>query len=152
MFTSCVPTTSLGTPQNPGQPKPQSTPNDTPIPTPSTEGPTAMETETNPSLPNPARPDPQLLIDKAKEDLARRLSISVEEIELVEIDQVLWPDASLGCPQAGQVYAQVQNAGYQIRLAHDGDEFEYHANIHGLVFYCENPTPPLSQTPINTKP
>jgi hypothetical protein len=131
----------------------QEIPSHTPDSTP-TSGPAIQETETqtNPSLPIPALTDPQTLIEKAKADLAQRLSVSETQISLVKIDQVIWPDASLGCPQEGMTYAQVQVSGYLILLKYKGDEFEYHANIHGNTFYCENPTPPLSEKPVDVNP
>ena len=132
----------------------QEIPTDVPLSTspPESVEPEEVETESNPSLPIPARTDPQMLIEKAREDLAERLSISDTLINLVEIDEVYWPDASLGCPQAGNTYAQTQTLGYLVKLEYAGNEFEYHANIHGIFFYCENPTPPISATPVDINP
>lgn len=108
--------------------------------------------QTEPSLPIPAIPGLQPLIEKAKADLAQRLSISASQINVLETREVFWPDASLGCPQPGIAYAQVEVSGYRIILESNGDEFEYHANIHNYVFYCENPTPPAKETPANGQP
>ena len=105
------------------------------------------ETEMSPSLPIPAVRGIEAVIEKAKEDLAQRLSISASQIQLIESKDVFWPDASLGCPQPGTAYDQTSTPGYLIRLEATGAEFEYHANIHNRVFYCENPAPPLSITP-----
>ena len=49
----------------------------------------------------------QTQIELAKSDLSRRLDISVDEIKVLEARAVVWPDASLGCPQPGMVYVQV---------------------------------------------
>jgi hypothetical protein len=103
--------------------------------------------QTDPSLPIPAIPGLQPLIEKAKADLAQRLSIPASQINTVETKEVFWPDASLGCPQPGTTYAQVEISGYLIILEFNGHTFEYHANIHKYVFYCENPTPPIQETP-----
>jgi len=89
------------------------------------------------------------LIEKAKEDLARRLSISAKQIDLVEANEVVWPNASLGCPQPGMVYADVLTPGYLVLLEANGKEYEYHASRGTEVFYCENPIPPASGTPID---
>jgi hypothetical protein len=133
--------------------EPQGTPSRAPVSTPSPGAAIQeSETQTNPSLPIPALSDPQALIEKAKADLAQRLSVSDTQISLVKIDQVIWSDASLGCPQAGMTYAQAQVSGYLILLKYAGDEFEYHTNIHGNIFYCENPTPPLSEKPVDINP
>lgn len=98
-----------------------------------------------PSLPADAAL--QNLIDKAIVDLAQRLSISANEIVLLEATSVVWPDGSLGCPQEGMVYAQVLTPGYLIRLRSGVQEFEYHASRDTTVIYCENPTPPVPGTP-----
>jgi hypothetical protein len=49
----------------------------------------------------------QNLIEKAITDLAKRLAVPVDEITLLEAKSVIWPDASLGCPEEGMQYAQV---------------------------------------------
>jgi hypothetical protein len=108
--------------------------------------------ETEPSLPIPSIPGLPALIEKAKEDLAQRLSIPSSQINIVETKGVFWPDASLGCPQPGTTYDQVQVPGYLILLQANDDEFEYHANIHNYVFYCKNPTPPILETPASGLP
>lgn len=112
--------------------------------------PTPMETE--PSLPIPSLPGLPALIEKAKADLSQRLSVPASQINLLGAEEVFWLDSSLGCPQPGTTYDQVQLPGYLIRLQANEEEFEYHANIHNYVFYCENPTPPLLETPASGPP
>jgi hypothetical protein len=80
------------------------------------------------------------------------LSIPTSEIKLLDAEEVFWPDASLGCPQPGITYDRVQVPGFLVVLQANGKEFEYHANIHNYVFYCENPTPPILETPGNGPP
>ena len=89
------------------------------------------------------------LIEKAREDLAERLSIETSQIELVEAREVTWPNASLGCPQPGMAYADVLTPGYLIILKANSLEFEYHASRGTEVIYCENPTSPVEGTPID---
>jgi hypothetical protein len=99
------------------------------------------------SLPTPADTGIQNLIEKAKEDLAQRLAVSANEINLVEATSVTWPDSSLGCPQKGMVYTQVLTSGYLILLEANGNMYEYHANRNTYVIFCENPSPPVPGTP-----
>jgi hypothetical protein len=99
---------------------------------------------------NPPSTNLQNLIDKAREDLAQRLSIPATQINLVDATAVTWPDASLGCPQMGMEYAQVLTPGYLILLEYGNNRFEYHASRGTYVIYCENPTPPILGTPDNT--
>ena len=97
---------------------------------------------TTPTQPTPADPVPRSLIDEAFADLAQRLSLSVEQIALLEASAVTWPDSSLGCPEEDMAYAQVLSPGCLIRLEAGGQEYEYHAS-RSTVFYCQNPSPPL---------
>jgi hypothetical protein len=100
-----------------------------------------------PAQPIPAEPGLQNLIETAKADLAQRLAVSPSEILLLEAVSVTWPDASLGCPREGMVYAQVLTPGYLIRLQTGERMFEYHASSGTEVIYCANPTPPIPGTP-----
>ena len=79
----------------------------------------------------------QALVDQAKEDLAQRLSISVAEIILVEAREVVWPDASLGCPQLRVVYTEAKTAGYLIKLEANSWSYEYHTDTNQQVVLCE---------------
>lgn len=110
-----------------------------------------MKTE-EPAMPIPAIPGLEPLIEKTKADLAQRLAIPDAQIHLLNTQEVFWPDASLGCPQPGVTYTQAQIPGYLIVLEANGGEFEYHANLHNYVFYCENPTPPILETPAPGSP
>jgi hypothetical protein len=95
----------------------------------------------------PVTPNLEKLIETAKADLASRLSLSAEEILVLEATSVTWPDASLGCPREGMLYAQILSPGYLIRLQSGDREFDYHAGRGGKVFYCENPKPPVPGMP-----
>ena len=106
----------------------------------------------DPPLPIPTNPGLPALIEKAKADLAQRLSISMPQIKAIETKEVFWPDASLGCPQPDIVYAQIPSPGYLVLLVYAGNEFEYHVDIHGNIHYCENPTPPIAGTPADIDP
>ena len=81
----------------------------------------------------------QRIVMQAKEDLSRRLGIPEEQIELVEVLSVVWPDKSLGCPQPGMVYIQIQVDGLLIRFRADRQVFEYHSGGNRSPFLCENP-------------
>jgi hypothetical protein len=79
----------------------------------------------------------QGLVEQAREDLARRLSTPVEEIDLATMKSVVWPDSSLGCPQPEMNYAQVMQEGYWIRLRAKGRAYDYHGGGIGPPFLCE---------------
>jgi hypothetical protein len=105
----------------------------------------------NPPMPQstqlPLPPGMESLIETAKEDLARRLSVSATEIDIAEAKAVTWPNASLGCPQPGMQYAEVLTSGFLIVLHANNQTYEYHAGKGLDVFYCENPSPPVPGMP-----
>lgn len=68
------------------------------------------------------------LASLARADLARRLGVSVGEVEVVEVQPVEWPDASLGCPEPGKVYAAVITPGFRIMLRAVGRRYEYRSD------------------------
>jgi hypothetical protein len=80
------------------------------------------------------------LVERAKEDLAQRLNIDLTQINLIEAKAVVWPDASLGCPQPGMLYKQVPEDGALIVLQANGITYEYHNGGSRGLFLCEQST------------
>jgi len=108
------------------------------------------EIQMTPTLPTSTETNMQSLVEKARADLAQRLGISKDEINVVEANSVVWPDGSLGCPEQGMQYAQVLTPGYLIRLRYQEQQFEYHASRGTTIVYCEDPAPPVPGTPADT--
>jgi len=52
----------------------------------------------------------------------------MDKITIASVEAVEWPDASLGCPELGMVYAQVITPGYRIILTVSGEQYEYHSD------------------------
>jgi hypothetical protein len=98
-----------------------------------------VEAETQSPIPLPEAPVLRELVTQARKDLAKRLSVEPEVLDLIEISEVLWPDASLGCPQPGKIYPQVTREGYLIRLRFGKRIYRYHSGQGGAPFLCENP-------------
>ena len=90
-----------------------------------------------PTSPTPYGSDMEDLVIQAKEDLADRLSIPVDQIEVLEATSVVWPDASLGCPQPDMRYKQVPVDGVLIRLQAKGQVYEYHSGGSRGLFLCQ---------------
>ena len=85
-------------------------------------------------------PDPdnaETAVERAKEDLANRKGIDREQITVLVVKEVNWPDTSLGCPEPGMMYAQVITPGHRIILSYAGQTYEYHSDQGGRVVYCE---------------
>ena len=115
-----------------------------PYPVPAEAQSTEVMPSTGENLPGtpvaPGLEDPLIVktVDKARQDLAERLSLPVDQIEVREVRKVTWPDDSLGCPQPGMDYTQVQQAGLLIRLSASGSVFFYHSGTSLEPFMCEN--------------
>lgn len=82
----------------------------------------------------------QSVVAQAKEDLAERLAVEAATIEVIETEEVVWRDSSLGCPQPGMAYMQVLIDGMLVRLRHGDNVYEYHSGGNRGPFLCENPT------------
>jgi len=91
-------------------------------------------------------PGLQPVVDLALDDLAERLAIEAAQIVVIEVKEVVWPDASLGCPQPGMAYIQVPQDGLLIRLVVEGREYAYHSGGIHDPFLCE-PAPTYKDTP-----
>lgn len=61
-------------------------------------------------------------------------------LTLVRAEPVIWPDGSLGCPQPGMFYTQVQVEGMWVVYEVDGALFDYRIDQRGRFFLCEGAT------------
>lgn len=129
----------------------------TTVPTPETEeeatGEATEEVEEETMTPPPANTSASNAASSevaalAQADLAERLSLPVEQIEVQEVRAVTWPDAGLGCPQPDMMYAQVETEGWLIRLSAGGEMYFYHSGSDQKPFLCET----LSEIIPNTTP
>ncbi|MCK4827063.1 hypothetical protein KA005_65620 [bacterium] len=73
------------------------------------------------------------MAELAKMDLATKLQIPPTSIEVLRVVQTEWPDASLGYPEPGMVYAQVITPGYVILLLAENKLYEYHSDYTHIV-------------------
>lgn len=75
----------------------------------------------------------QPLVDLAKADLAQRLNVRVDDIQVQSVEEVQFPDSSLGVPEPGKMYLTVITPGYIIRLVVGGQTYEYHGSGNYIV-------------------
>jgi hypothetical protein len=76
---------------------------------------------------------------RAIDDLAGRLNLDSAKISLISVQAVDWPDASLGCPEPGKVYAQVVTPGYRIVLEVGEARYVYHSDSEAeRVIRCQD--------------
>jgi hypothetical protein len=71
-------------------------------------------------------------VERAKTDLAGRLSVEEDDIAVARLEDREFPDASLGAPLAGEMSAQMISSGWEIVLEADGQAFEYRGDKYQL--------------------
>jgi len=76
------------------------------------------------------------IVAPAKADLAARLGVAPDELEIISAEEVTWPDGSLGCPEPGMSYTQALVDGSKVVLGHDDRVYVYHAGADGEAFLC----------------
>jgi hypothetical protein len=117
----------------------------TATPTPPSLAPTATLPLPTPHLAPTGLPSPVVsvpavarkAIGPAQTDLAKRLNVPLDQVQLVSAEAVDWPDASLGCPQPDMMYAQVITPGFKLTFRVNGQQYTYHGDNSGRAFLCE---------------
>ena len=80
----------------------------------------------------------QSAVELARNDLSKRLRISVNEIKDFGISDRDFPDMSLGAPENGEMSAQMISSGWLIRLGAGGKTYEYRADKYQLRLHNFN--------------
>ena len=78
----------------------------------------------------------EALVDLAMADLAQRLDVEISDITLVSFKEIVWPDATLGCPKPGMDFSPVEIPGYIFTLEVDGKRYAYHTDDVNRVILC----------------
>ncbi len=84
---------------------------------------------------------------KAVADLSQRIAVEPASIQIISIEPHTWPDTSLGLPQPGQTYAQVETSGYIVTLGYVRQAFVYHVAGDIVRFDQQASAPVPSGTP-----
>jgi hypothetical protein len=84
----------------------------------------------------PVPPEAQAGADAALREASGRLGLPRDQLAVIRIEPREWSDTSLGCPQPGQMYAQVITPGYLIIVSGRGRQLEYHTDTRGRVVLC----------------
>ena len=73
-------------------------------------------------------PGAEGVVQKATEDLARRVGTEIGAVRVERAEPRDWPDTSLGCPEPGRAYAQVITPGYRLVLVVGSQTYVYHTS------------------------
>ena len=97
-------------------------------------------------MPAPGIPDPEAFMsEQVRIALSERLGVDMDAVSVEGITETEWPDASLGCPAEGEMYAQVVTPGYEIVLSVDGETYSFHTDNSGAMVLCDDEGRPVSE-------
>ena len=68
----------------------------------------------------------QAMVDVARRAAARESGVDQGEIETINVTEMVWPNAALGCPQPDRMYAQVLVPGARVNLRIGEMSYHYH--------------------------
>ena len=74
-------------------------------------------------------------VERARKDLAERLSVNEDEIREVSVDEMEFPDMALGAAVKDEMSGQMMTSGWRIRLTATGKTFEYRANSNQIRLF-----------------
>lgn len=83
------------------------------------------------------------LVHLVSQDLATYLGIDVSQVALERMEEVVWPDGSLGCPEPEMAYTMALVPGFQIFLTANGQTYAYHTNEQQYFVLCGPKGQPL---------
>ncbi|MBI3244735.1 MAG: hypothetical protein HYZ49_20855 [Chloroflexi bacterium] len=99
--------------------------------------PTPLPTQPPPTSTSPAPTETHIPVDlppaqlAAINALAEAFGIRVDEIKVVSVEAVQWPDSCLGISYPNARCAQAITPGFRIILEANGEQYEYHTNESG---------------------
>lgn len=71
-------------------------------------------------------------VERAKEDLAKRLKVKESDVKTASVHERDFPDMSLGAPASDEMSAQMISTGWVINLSAGGKSYEYRADKYQL--------------------
>lgn len=69
-------------------------------------------------------------------DAASRPGADPRDVQVGRTERREWPDAGLGCPEPGRLYAQVMTPGWLIEVRSGRKTFEYHTDSGNSFVLC----------------
>lgn len=82
--------------------------------------------------------------DLARHYLSQVLGVPADSLEVLSVEGVEWPDASLGCPQPGMAYIQVLTPGFRVTLRAGSATYVAHTDMGRQAVVCtEQGAPPF---------
>ncbi len=77
-------------------------------------------------------PTENLAVLNVRQGLTQQLHADLTNVEVVSVEEKMWPDGCLGAPHADELCLQAQTPGYRLTFrVHGNDDYVYHTNQDG---------------------
>jgi hypothetical protein len=107
------------------------------------EAPAAAPTQQSAPLAEAPPLEGDAYVERAVMVAAAELNLAPEAVSVEGIEPVDWPDAGLGCPLTGMVYAQKVTPGFRVTISAAGFEYAVHMDAAGTAIVCSTDGTPL---------
>lgn len=67
------------------------------------------------------------------DQVSQQTGVDIQDIEIVTLEQVDWPDACLGLPEADEACADVVTPGFRVELEVNDQRFEFRTDQSGAI-------------------
>lgn len=115
------------------------TPTPSPLPDETEGGRIQIPVDVSP-LTSPLAPDVKPIVDTLRPLVAEETGDKPDELRVISIEETMWRDTSLGCPEPGKAYAQVMVSGWRVIFENAaGERYDVHTaeDPHRFVI-CKN--------------
>ena len=79
---------------------------------------------------------PAATLDQLRAELASQKGLAAEDVKVISVEAVNWPNGALGCARPGAMYTQAIVPGYRVVLEASGERYAYHASRKGEFKLC----------------
>lgn len=76
------------------------------------------------------------VVFKTRDVLASKLGISADQITIINVEPVEWPDSCLGLSKPGVMCAMMITPGYRVILRANNSDYEYHTSKKSSIVFA----------------
>jgi hypothetical protein len=87
------------------------------------------------------------VVDAVRADAGLLAGMDAGRVQLLSVEELVWSDGSLGCPQPGVMVTQALVPGWRIRVQAGERTLDYHASRRGQWLLCPTALPPPAPGP-----
>jgi len=91
-------------------------------------------TQVNPALENVLPPDVALNVQN---QISETMGVTIESIQIEQVEQMEWPNSCLGLPQGDEVCAEAITPGWLLTFNINGQQYQYRVDETGTVIRQE---------------